>query len=85
MRHLIAQATAPGLVFICSDEAVADEVSTRSSAQDFALLESRTRIDGKDTAYVCQQFSCAAPTTDLEVLSANIGATVHRQSLDEGR
>jgi len=85
MRHLIAQATAPGLVFICSDEAVADEVSTRSSAQDFALLESRMRIDGKDTAYVCQQFSCAAPTTDLEVLSANIGAIVHRQSLDEGR
>lgn len=68
MWQLLAQATAPGLVF----------AATAGSDQDaepggFALLDSRSRLEGQDTAYVCQQFTCSAPTSDLETLSALIG------------
>ena len=67
MRRLVSQATAPGLV--CATGQVAEP-----SGQEFALLEGRSRIAGADTAYVCQQFTCSAPTSDLETLSALIGA-----------
>ena len=68
MRRLVAKATAPGLVFVSTHDS--DE---GSAVREFALLESRSRIDGQDTAYVCQQFSCSAPTSDLAALSALIG------------
>jgi hypothetical protein len=71
MRHVVAQATAPGLVF-----AVANDSSDNSATPEFALLEGRTRINDQDTAYVCQGFTCSAPTNDLDILSAEIRANV---------
>ncbi|MFN8127109.1 MAG: hypothetical protein U0R64_11450 [Candidatus Nanopelagicales bacterium] len=38
------------------------------------LCEGRPRIDGRDTAYVCRQFVCAAPTTDGSVLAGQVAA-----------
>lgn len=69
MRRLVSQATAPGLVFVA-----AQEPGEASETGEFALLDGRTRIEGNDTAYVCQQFTCSAPTSDLATLSALIGA-----------
>ncbi len=37
-----------------------------------ALLENRTQIDGKGTAYVCRQFLCQAPVTDPLALSRQL-------------
>ena len=36
------------------------------------LLENRTRIDGKGTAYVCRQFVCQAPVTDPRELARQL-------------
>jgi uncharacterized protein YyaL (SSP411 family) len=33
------------------------------------LLQSRTAVDGKPTAYVCEHFTCKAPTTDPAALA----------------
>jgi len=71
IRLLVAQATAPGLVFAAENGS-----SGEPSSPDFALLEGRLRIGNQDTAYVCQGFTCSAPTSDLEVLGAEIGAIV---------
>jgi uncharacterized protein YyaL (SSP411 family) len=38
------------------------------------LLEGRTPVDGKPTAYVCERFSCQAPVTDPEALAALLDA-----------
>ena len=70
MRHLVAQATAPGMGFVAQND------SDETSSPEFALLEGRSRIDNQDAAYVCHGFTCNAPTSDLSVLSAAIGATV---------
>ena len=89
MRRLIAQATAPGLVFAVARDADAQrsgvqEAGVQSAgvevaggeneSADFALLDGRTRMNNQDTAYVCQQFTCSSPTSDLATLSALIGA-----------
>ena len=84
MRRLIAQATAPGLVFAVAGDADAQRPGVQeagvqgagdtSESADFALLDGRTRMNDQDTAYVCQQFTCSAPTNDLATLSALIGA-----------
>ncbi len=36
------------------------------------LCEGRPRIDAQDTAYVCRQFVCDAPTTDPQVLASQL-------------
>ncbi len=33
------------------------------------LLESKTQVDGKATIYVCENYTCQAPTTDVEELT----------------
>lgn len=33
------------------------------------LLESKTRVDGKATIYVCENYTCQVPTTDVEELA----------------
>ena len=33
------------------------------------LLEGKTRVDGKATIYVCENYTCQAPTTDVEELA----------------
>ena len=34
------------------------------------LLESKTQVDGKTTIYVCENYMCQAPTTDVDELAA---------------
>ena len=34
------------------------------------LLESKTQVEGKATIYVCENYTCQAPTTDVEELAA---------------
>ena len=43
------------------------------TAGDVALLRDRPAIDGKPTAYVCENFVCKAPVTDLADFLSNIG------------
>ena len=38
------------------------------------LLENRSRVDGKATAYVCRQFVCKAPVTDPKELAQELGS-----------
>jgi hypothetical protein len=59
LLHRVAlAATAPGAVVALSGP----------------LLEGRTKVAGEDTAYVCRGFVCDAPTTDPEVLAAQVGS-----------
>ncbi len=44
--------------------------SDEEDVSDFIpLLEGKTQIDGKATIYVCENYTCKAPTTDLEELA----------------
>ncbi|MFE6777109.1 thioredoxin domain-containing protein [Streptomyces sp. NPDC057702] len=52
--------TAPGVV-VAVGEPGGDEVP---------LLANRPLVDGRPAAYVCRDFTCAAPTTDPELLEA---------------
>lgn len=60
-RKVLAQGTAPGMVYAWGGEQ--------------PLLQDRTAIDEKVTGYVCRGFVCDAPTNDLEVLKKSIGAS----------
>ena len=44
------------------------------AAQGLALLEGRTPIDGRATAYVCRHYACEVPSTDPAILAAQLGA-----------
>ena len=37
------------------------------------LLEGRTLLDGKPTAYVCENYACQLPATDAETLAGQLG------------
>ncbi|MDJ0756754.1 MAG: thioredoxin domain-containing protein [Ardenticatenaceae bacterium] len=39
-------------------------VAVGSAKSDIPLLQNRPQIDGRPTAYVCQNFACQTPTTD---------------------
>ncbi len=45
-----------------------------SDVQGIPLLEGKGALDGKPTAYVCERYACQAPTTDSEVLGAQLDA-----------
>ena len=36
------------------------------------LLEGRTRLEGRPTAYVCERFTCLAPVTDVRKLTTEL-------------
>jgi hypothetical protein len=40
------------------------------------LLEARTLVDGKPTAYVCEHFTCHHPVTDAAELRHQIDAAL---------
>ncbi len=42
-------------------------------AIDSPLLEGRTQIDDKATAYVCENYACQLPVTDVEALRKQLG------------
>jgi uncharacterized protein YyaL (SSP411 family) len=43
-----------------------------SAVSEIPLLEGREPLDGKATAYVCQNFACRLPVTDAEGLAAQL-------------
>ena len=44
--------------------------SDREDVSDLIpLLEGKTQVDGKATIYVCENYTCKAPTTDVEELA----------------
>jgi len=47
-------------------------VSADPSGSVIPLLEGRTAIDGRPTAYVCRQFACRLPVTDPEALAGQL-------------
>ena len=57
---VLRDAYLPRLVLVGGPEGVGADVTP--------LLEARTAIDGKLTAYLCERFVCQAPTTDPEEL-----------------
>jgi len=48
-------------------------VPTDLPAEQQALFAGKTPVNGKPAAYVCQNFACNAPVTDLESLKAQLG------------
>lgn len=44
-------------------------VAADAAQSQIPLLQNRTQIDGKATAYVCQHFTCQQPTNDPQVLA----------------
>ncbi|MBI4561764.1 MAG: thioredoxin domain-containing protein [Candidatus Rokubacteria bacterium] len=55
---------------------VAGRADAGPSARGVPLLESRSAIQGKATAYVCRRYVCQAPTTDPEVLAGQLAGGV---------
>ena len=45
-----------------------------ASAAGLPLLEGRGMVDGKSTAYVCENYACQLPVTDPEALAAQLAA-----------
>ena len=45
---------------------------TKRGATPIPLLESRGIVDGKPTAYVCENYACQLPVTDSEELAAQL-------------
>jgi len=53
----------PNKVVVGYDPAVAQ------NPEEFALLEDKYMVDGKPSAFVCQNYSCLLPATDAEALA----------------
>ena len=41
------------------------------------LLQGRTLVDGKATAYVCENYACKLPVTSAEALATMLDALIH--------
>lgn len=44
-----------------------------AGGEEFPLLRDRPLVEGKAAAYVCRHFVCAAPTTEVDQLAAELG------------
>jgi uncharacterized protein YyaL (SSP411 family) len=64
LQRIGLMATSPGTV-------VARDLDGTEST---ALLRDRPTLNGLATAYVCEQMTCQAPTTDPAALAVRIGA-----------
>ncbi len=51
----------------------AGEHSPITALAEYAKLQ--TSLDGKATAYVCRDFACAEPTTDVETMLGLLNPT----------
>jgi len=45
------------------------------AAEGIPLLEARTAVDGKATAYVCRNYACDLPATDRATLARQLDAS----------
>jgi hypothetical protein len=70
MLAVINKDFAPNKVVAFLDEAADDAAETRPL---IPLLEGKTSIDGKTTVYVCENYTCQAPTTDVGELERLLG------------
>jgi uncharacterized protein YyaL (SSP411 family) len=57
----------PNKVLVVAHPDQADELSQR-----IPLLAGRTQIDGFATAYVCENYACQLPVTELQALRAQL-------------
>ncbi|MCZ6789369.1 MAG: thioredoxin domain-containing protein [Chloroflexi bacterium] len=48
------------------------EVAGPVADGEIPLLQGKTMVDGKPTAYVCEHYACQAPVTDAEALAAQL-------------
>ena len=67
MRDVVFEAYRPNKVVGGFDP------SDSAARLDFPLFEARTLVEGKATAYVCEDFACQAPTTDPKDLIRQLG------------
>jgi uncharacterized protein len=51
---------------------VASDPNDKDSSAEIKLLEGRTSVEGKATAYVCRNYMCLAPVTDSAELAAQL-------------
>ncbi len=65
LERFIFENYLPNKVVILADDA-------EKNADFIPLLENRERIDGKPTAYVCENFTCQKPVTRIEELKEQI-------------
>jgi uncharacterized protein YyaL (SSP411 family) len=49
------------------------EASDSATTAALPLLEGKTAIDNKATAYVCENFACQLPATSVEELRERLG------------
>lgn len=66
----------PSTVSLIADEARDD---FQELVKACPLLEGRSAIDGKPTAYVCHNFACEQPTTDAELFRNSLRSIVAQQ------
>lgn len=66
-------ATAPGAVVALGDPAADAEAGPDADAAAVPLLRDRLLLNGRPAAYVCRDFTCAAPTADPETLRMALG------------
>jgi len=63
-------------IFVWPDALVADLVvrpaSTAEAAKVIALLEGKSLVHGRPAVYVCQNYTCKAPVTDLADLEGSL-------------
>jgi uncharacterized protein len=77
--------TAPGAVVAVGAPARRDagaEGGDGGSGVELPLLADRSPQGGRTTAYVCRNFTCDAPTTDLERLRTALGVRVEVERVD---
>ncbi len=73
MLRAVRERFLPGTVVAFLDPAAA--ASDAAALQKLMpLLEGKTAIGGRATAYVCENYACAAPATSVEALVAQLGA-----------
>ena len=53
------------------------------AAAHLPILRGRTALDGRTTAYLCEQFTCRQPTTRPEELAAQLDALLSRAGKEE--
>jgi uncharacterized protein YyaL (SSP411 family) len=74
---LVAAAVAsprPGLVTFVADTDGDGTVPSALAAQ-VPLLAGRTAVDGRPAAYVCRNFACELPVTEVDALRARLAAS----------
>jgi len=58
--------------YIPNKVVVASDPSDKESSAEIKLLEGRTSVDGKATAYVCRNYTCLAPVTEPSELATQL-------------